>query len=159
MADQHQILIKELEKLLNGGSAHAGLSKALEGLTTEQLGEKPGPLPYSIWQLTEHIRIAQWDMLEFSKDPHHQSPKWPGEYWPTETAPANQEAWNKSVQQIQADLREMISLLHKADIYTPLPHGNGQSILREALQVADHTAYHTAEIIVIRRLIGAWKTS
>lgn len=157
MSNQHQTLLTELEKLLQGGSAHVGLKKALDGLPPNLRGEKPDRLPYSIWQLVEHIRIAQWDMLEFCKDARHQSPKWPDEYWPKETAPASEETWNASVQQINADLESFIELLRKADLYKPLPHGSGQTILLEALQLADHNAYHTAEIVVIRRLLGAWK--
>ena len=157
MPDQHQLLIAELEKLLNGGTAHVGLKEALDGLLPNLRGEKPAPLPYSIWQLVEHIRIAQGDMLEFCRDADHQSPKWPDDYWPKETAPASEDVWNKSTRQINADLEAFIQLLREADLYKPLPHGNGQTILLEALQLADHNAYHTAEIIVIRRLLGAWK--
>lgn len=157
MNDQHKILISELIKLLEGGSAHAGLYDALKGLPKEVRGVKPDKLPYSIWQLVEHIRIAQWDMLEFSKHEKHKSPKWPDEYWVKEIAPADDEAWNRSVKQIDDDRDEFISLLKSEDIYQNIPHGDGQSILREALQIADHNSYHIAEIIVIRRLLGAWK--
>lgn len=159
MNNQGSLLLMELEKLLKGGSAHAGLEEALEGLPENLRGEKPGKLPYSIWQLVEHIRIAQWDMLEFCKSEAHQSPKWPDEYWPKEAAPADDAAWNKTIRQIKDDLDEFIELMRKEDLYTPLSHGNGQTILREALQIADHTAYHVAEIIVIRRLLGTWKPS
>ncbi|MGN6640932.1 MAG: DinB family protein [Mucilaginibacter sp.] len=156
MSDQHKILINELIKLLEGGSAHASLDDALKGLPKELRGVKPDKLPYSIWQLVEHIRIAQWDMLEFSKHEKHRSPKWPDEYWVKETAPADDEAWNRSVKQIDDDRDEFISLLKSEDIYQNIPHGDGQNILREALQIADHNSYHIAEIIVIRRLLGAW---
>jgi hypothetical protein len=155
---QDNILIKEVIKLLEGGSAHATLKDALEGLPANLRGAKPSNLPYSIWQLAEHIRIAQWDMLEFSKDGDHQSPKWPDEYWPKEAEPADDAAWDKTIKQINADLDEFIELVKTADLYTPIPHGSGQNILREALQIADHNAYHIAEIIVIRRLLGAWKS-
>ncbi len=155
---QQEILLTELEQLLRGGTAHAHLNDALKGLPAEQRGEKPYGLPYSIWQLVEHIRIAQWDMLEFSKDASHQSPKWPDEYWPEEAAPKDEEAWNQSLQQIEQDLKEMIELVKAGDLYAPIPHGTGQNLLREALQVADHTAYHNAEIILLRRLLGSWKS-
>ena len=157
MNDQHKILISELVKLLNGGSAHAGFDEALKNLPPNLRGVKPDRLPYSIWQLVEHIRIAQWDMLEFSKHEKHRSPKWPDEYWVKETAPKDETAWQKSIRQINDDREEFIELLGKEDIYKAIPHGDGQSILREALQIADHNAYHIAEIIVIRRLLGAWK--
>jgi hypothetical protein len=155
--DQHRFLIDELIKLLEGGSAHAGLDEALKGLPKELRGVTPDRLPYSIWQLVEHIRIAQWDMLEFSKGEQHQSPEWPEGYWVKETAPSNDAAWEKSVKQIDDDRNEFVELLKAGDIYKKIPHGDGQTILREALQIADHNAYHAAEIIVIRRLLGAWK--
>ena len=157
MSREHDILIDELIKLLQGGSAHAGFKDAIEGLPPDLRNAKPDGLPYSIWQLVEHIRIAQWDMLQFCIDADHQSPKWPDEYWPKETAPQNEQAWNNALQQINTDLQKFIDLLKQGDIYTKFDHGNGQTILREALQIADHNAYHIAEIIVIRRLLKAWK--
>lgn len=150
-------LISELNKLLKGGSAHASFEHAIKGLGLETIGQKVDKLPYTIWQLVEHIRITQWDMLEFSKGSEHVSPKWPEGYWPTETAPADETAWEKSLKQIKDDLAAFIDLLKNADVYTPLTHGEGQNILREALQIADHNAYHTAEIIMIRRLLGDWE--
>ncbi len=157
MNDQHKILISELVKLLNGGSTHAGFDEALKNLPANLRGVKPDRLPYSIWQLVEHIRIAQWDMLEFSKHEKHRSPKWPDEYWVKETAPKDEATWQKSIRQIYDDREEFIELLSEEDIYKAIPHGDGQSILREALQIADHNAYHIAEIIVIRRLLGVWR--
>jgi hypothetical protein len=151
-------LCTELIKLLRGGSAHASLEDALDGLPASLRGEIPGGLPYSIWQLVEHIRIAQWDMLEFSRDASHKSPKWPDEYWPKEAAPPDDEAWEKSINQIKQDLEEFIKLIKTGNLDEPFPHGDGQTLMREALQIADHNAYHTAEIIVIRRLMGAWKS-
>lgn len=157
--DGHKILIDELTKLLNGGSAHASLKDALEGLPKEARGVRPDNLPYSIWQLLEHIRIAQWDMLEFSKDGSHQSPKWPDDYWPKQPEPESDEAWDNSIKQIDKDLKEFTELINDRDIYAKIPHGDGQTILREAFQVADHTSYHISEIILIRRLLGNWKSS
>jgi uncharacterized damage-inducible protein DinB len=154
--DHHKALIAELTKLLQGGGAHVSLKDSLKGLPTAMRGVVTSELPYSIWQIVEHIRIAQWDMLEFSKDGAHESPKWPDEYWPKEAAPPSDAAWRKSIKQIESDLEEFISLMKKADLYTKIPHGTGQTVLREALQIADHNAYHTAEIVVIRRLLGAW---
>ncbi|WP_345950815.1 DinB family protein [Mucilaginibacter sp. PAMB04274] len=158
MADNNSNLITELHKLMDGGTAHAGLDDALKDLPASQRGERPYGLPYSIWQLVEHIRIAQWDMLEFCKDGNHQSPKWPDEYWPKEAAPASEDDWDRSVTQIKTDLHELMELVGTEDLYKPIPHGSGQTLLREALQAADHTAYHTAEIIVLRRLLGSWKS-
>jgi hypothetical protein len=157
MDHQHDILIDELIKMLEGGGAHATLKDALEGIPAEMRGVKPHNLPYSIWQLAEHIRIAQWDMLEFSKDGSHQSPKWPYDYWPKESEPADDETWDKTIEQINSDREKFIALLKTGNIYAKIPHGDGQSILREALQIADHNSYHTSEIILLRRLLGIWK--
>jgi hypothetical protein len=157
MKTEHHILIAELIKLLNGGSAHASLDDALNNLPAKLRGVKPDNLPYSIWQLVEHIRIAQWDMLKFSQDEKHDSPEWPEGYWVKETAPKDDAEWENALKQIKDERDEFIELLNSGDIYKAIPHGDGQSILREALQIADHNAYHTAEIIVIRRLLGDWK--
>jgi hypothetical protein len=157
MENQHKILIDELTKLLLGGNAHVSLQDALKGLRPELRGVKPDHLPYSAWQLVEHIRIAQWDMLQFCKDANHKSPKWPDDYWPKENAPKDDNAWDGSLSQINSDLDEFIELMEHSDIYQKLQHGDGQTILLEALQIADHNAYHIGEIIAIRRFLGDWK--
>jgi len=156
MAAEHNLIIEELTRLLKGGGAHASLEDALKDLPKKLRGVKPDNMPYSIWQLLEHMRIAQWDMLAFSKDGSHQSPKWPDEYWPKEAEPADDSAWDNSIKQIKSDLENFISLLKTEDIYSKIPHGSGQNILREALQIADHNAYHIAEIVALRRMLGAW---
>lgn len=156
MNNEHKVLIDEIVHLLQGGNAHADLKKAIDGLPSNLRGVKVDKLPYTIWQLVEHIRIAQWDMLEFSKDGNHESPNWPDDYWPKELAPKDDATWDNSIEQIDNDLEELIELVKSEDIYKKIPHGDGQTILREALQAADHNAYHVAEIIVIRRLLGAW---
>ena len=155
--NNEETTINELVKLLAGGGAHATLKNALADLPSNLRGAKPHNLPYSIWQLLEHIRIAQWDMLEFSRDPNHQSPKWPAEYWPVEAEPADERIWKNSIKEIEKQQEEFIELLKTKDIYENIPHGNGQNILREALQMADHNSYHTSEIIIIRRLLGNWQ--
>lgn len=157
MENQHNLIISEITKFLLGGGAHVSLSDAVQGIKPQLRGIKPDNMPYSIWQLVEHIRIAQWDMLQFCKDADHKSPKWPDEYWPKESAPENDEAWNGALSQINSELDEFIELMEHSDIYQPLQHGSGQTILREALQIADHTAYHVAEIVAIRRLLKNWK--
>src|SRR6202012_5684317 len=115
MNDQHKILISELVKLLNGGSPHAGFDEALKNLPPNLRGVKPDKLPYSIWQLVEHIRIAQWDMVKFSKSEKHVSPKWPDEYWVKATAPEDEEEWEKSLKQINDDKEDFIKLLKSDD--------------------------------------------
>jgi len=157
MKSEHDILITELIKLLNGGSAHASLDDALDNLPAKLRGIKLDNSPYSIWQLVEHIRIAQWDMVKFSQNEKHESPQWPEGYWVKDPAPKDDAEWESSLKQIKDERDEFIRLLKSGDIYRAIPHGDGQSILREALQIADHNAYHTAEIIVIRRLLGDWK--
>jgi hypothetical protein len=157
MENQHKILIDELTKLLLGGNAHIALPNALKGLKPKLRGAKPENMPYSIWQLVEHIRIAQWDMLQFCKDANHESPQWPDDYWPKENAPEDDSAWAASLKQISSDLDEFIELMEHGDIYQPLQHGDGQTILREALQIADHNAYHIGEVIAVRRILGDWK--
>lgn len=156
MNNEQQTLITELEKLLRGGSAHVGFEEAVSDLPEALLGEKPENLPYSIWQLVEHIRIAQADMLDFSRNADYKPLNWPDDYWPKEAAPENGAAFESSVQAVQADLEAFIRLLHEGDLYKPFAHGEGQTLLREALQLADHTAYHVAEIVVIRRLLDVW---
>ena len=152
-------LIKQLKELITKGNAHPPLWRAVDNIPELLRGVVPEELPYSIWQLVEHIRIAQWDILEFSRNPKHVSPKWPEAYWPEERKPSTDEDWHNSIEQIRGHQAEFIALLEdeSADLYKPFPHGNGQNLLREALVIADHNSYHTAEIIMIRRLLGNWK--
>src|SRR5579872_2691296 len=152
-------VIRELEAALNGGHAHASFEDAVKKVDHKRLGETPGGLPYSIWQLVEHIRISQWDILEFSRNPKHVSPDWPDGYWPKEKTPLHATDWERSLDRIRADRKAFIELLHEAgdEIHTPFPHGDGQSLFREAVLIIDHTSYHTGEIIVLRRLLNDWK--
>ena len=152
-------IIDNLIHLIEKGNAHASLDNALQNMPYSILGKSPENLPYSIWQLAEHIRIAQWDILEFSKSAKHVSPKWPDEYWPKEAKPSSEAMWKKSVDAIKADRQEFIDLIKNAgdDLYKPFEYGDGQSLLKEGLVLADHNSYHTGEIIIIRRLLGAWK--
>lgn len=149
----------ELEDALNGGHAHASFQDAVKDMPAGLLGETPGGLPYSIWQLVEHIRITQWDILEFSRNARHKSPDWPEGYWPKRRTPEHAGDWTRSINRIAADRKEFIALLREAGdaIHTPFPHGDGQSLFREALLIIDHSSYHIGEIIVLRRLLGAWK--
>jgi hypothetical protein len=151
-------VIRQLEESLNGGNAHVSLDDAIRNVPHDLLGITPERLPYSIWQLTEHIRITQWDILGFSRDPKHISPAWPEGYWPKEKAPAHLTDWQRSLDRIGSDRKAFIALLYKAGekMYFPFPHGDGQSLFREALLIIDHTSYHTGEIIVLRRLLKDW---
>ncbi|HEY5407333.1 MAG TPA: DinB family protein [Ginsengibacter sp.] len=152
------ILVKNLVELIEKGNAHISLDKALENIPFALLGERPDNLPYSIWQITEHIRIAQWDILEFSRNAKHISPEWPDGYWVKETKPQSDNDWTKSIEKIKTERNSFIELIKNAgdDLYIPFEHGTGQSLLKEALVLADHNSYHCGEIIVIRRLLHAW---
>lgn len=154
-----QGVVTELISLLTKGNAHATFEEACAGLTPDQWNQHVAGVPYTIWQLVEHVRIAQWDIVEFSLGSEHTSPDWPAGYWPAQTATADEATWQQTLKQIQADQQRFIDLLHApaTELLAPIAHGEGQTILREAMLIADHTAYHTGEIILIRRLIGAWK--
>jgi hypothetical protein len=157
--DSTQSLRKELDRLLSGKGAHADFDAAVADFPAKLRGVKPEGAPHTAWDLLEHLRIAQWDMLEFSRDAKHVSPAWPAGYWPKSAEPESAAAWEKSVKSFQHDLAAMRKLVadSKTDLFTPLPHGEGQTLLREAMQMADHNAYHVGELIFLRRLLGAWK--
>ncbi len=159
MKGKKKELVRQLKEMILNGHAHATLEQALEKIPKKIRGTIPDHLPYSIWQIVEHIRITQWDILEFSRNPDHVSPKWPEEYWPEKKSPKDEAEWEQALEQIIMDRNDFIALLEEeeADLYTPFEHGDGQNLLREALLIADHTSYHTGELIVLRRLQGAWK--
>jgi len=117
-------------------------------------------MPHSLWELLEHLRIAQWDILEFSRNAKHLSPDWPAGYWPGSAEPPSSKAWEKSLKLFARDLALMKKLVanRKTDLFARIPHGTGQTILREALLVADHNAYHLGQAVYVRRLLGAWKS-
>ena len=156
--DPSHSLREHLLELLKGGHAHATFDDAVKNLPAKLQGAKPQNFPHSPWMLVEHLRIAQHDILEFSRNGKHKSPKWPDGYWPKEAAPPSAAAWDKSVEQFQSDMEAMKSLVAdpKTDLFANIPWGDGQTILREAMLLADHNAYHVAQIIDVRRLLGAW---
>ncbi len=151
-------LREHLEYLLKGGGAHIHFEDAVNGFPPSKRGVFAKGLPHTGWQLLEHARIAQWDILEFSRNPKHVSPDFPGGYWPKTPLPASNDAWEKSWKSFQKDLKEMLELVKnlKTDLYAKIPHGDGQTILREALLLADHNAYHLGQIVDLRRALGAW---
>ena len=153
-----QILREHLKKLLAGGEAHLGWTPALRNLPAKQRGLRPAKAPHSAWEILEHVRIAQWDILEFSRDPQHVSPDWPSQYWPKTPEPASTGAWDKSVKGFQQDLAAMVKLVMnpKTDLAARIPHGAGQTILREALLLADHNSYHLGQFVLLRRLLNCW---
>jgi len=148
-------LRQHVTNLLTKAEAHVDLASALQDFPRELRGRKPEGAPHTPWQLLEHIRITQWDILEFSRSALHKSPKWPEEYWPQIEAPSDDKAWDKSVKQTLADLKTMSELVRdpKHDLFAKIPHGDGQTILREALLVADHNAYHLGQLVMVRRIL------
>ncbi len=154
-----QTLRQHLLYLLNDGGAHAKFGDVIKNLPTNLRGKKVDNLPYTAWMLLEHMRIAQWDILEFSRNPKHTSPTFPDGYWPKTDAPPSDAAWTKSIQSFQKDLKAMEDLVSNpgTDLYAPLPWGDGQTVLREAMLVADHNAYHLGQLVTLSRLLGAWK--
>ena len=153
--DREQSLRDHLLYLLGGGGGHIPLLEAITGFPRDKRGVLPAGAPHTAWQLLEHLRIAQWDILEFSRDAGHISPKFPDGYWPSTTAPPGERAWDDSVERVRSDLREMMELVAdpESDLYTKIPHGSGQTILREALLIADHNAYHLGQIVLLRRML------
>jgi DinB family protein len=146
--------------LLKGGSAHATFDDAVRDLPAKLRGNRPRGAEHSPWEVLEHMRLAQWDIVEFSRDPKHVSPDFPGGYWPKAAAPPSEAAWKKSIAAFRADHKAMMDLVADpaSDLFARIPHGEPHhTLLREALLVADHNAYHLGEFVLIRRLLGAWK--
>ena len=157
MASNEKELREHIIHVLKGGGAHATLEQAVKDFPENLRGQTVKELPHSAWMLIEHIRIAQWDILEFSRNAKHKSPTWPEGYWPDNPEQPSA-AWDKCVRQIRRDLKKMEELVAdpKTDLFAKIPWGDGQTILREALLIADHNAYHVAQIVDLRRLLGAW---
>jgi hypothetical protein len=155
------VLRDQLAALLKGGGAHARFSEAIAAFPTNKRGVLAEGLPHTGWQLLEHLRIAQWDILEFSRNAKHSSPTFPEGYWPKTSDPADEAAWDKSVASFEKNLQEMIRLVKdpKTDLYAKIPHGEGQTILREALVLADHNSYHLGQLVDLRRALGVWPKS
>ena len=152
-------LREHLRDLLTKGNAHVDFNRAIEDLPVEARGASHPLVPHTPWRLLEHLRIAQWDILRFCIDKGHVSPEWPNGYWPEGDAPPDHGAWDRAVAAFRADLVAMVDLVSnpETDLFARLPHGDGQTVLREALLVADHNAYHIGQLIVVRRLLGVWK--
>ncbi len=151
-------LRQQLVKFLASGEAHADFNKAVQGLPEELRGIVPPGAEHSPWQLLEHMRIALWDIVEFSRHENHKSPEWPKGYWPDSPVPPSSTAWEESVNQYLHLVEEMSSLVTDPgnDLFAPIPHGEGQTLLREALLVADHNAYHIGQLVLVRKMLGAW---
>ena len=155
---QDRELRRHLLDLLSGEGAHAKFEQVVSGIPSTLRGTKPAGFLHSAWMLLEHMRITQWDILQFSRYPKHVSPDWPAGYWPQTEAPRSAAAWDKSVQQFRRDLRAMRELVERSqtDLFARIPWGDGQTILREALLIADHNAYHLGQMVDVRRVLGVW---
>jgi hypothetical protein len=155
-----KVLRDHLLYLLTDGGAHLSFEAAVKGLPTDLRCRRPKGAEHSPWELVEHMRIAQWDILEFTRNPKHKSPEFPKGYWPSAQAPPDEKEWEKSVKAFRADLKAMTELVadESTDLFARIPHGEGQSVLREALLMADHNAYHLGQLVLVRRLLGAWQS-
>lgn len=157
--DRDRSLREHLLYLLESGGAHAKFDEVIAGIPVKLRGQKVTGIPHSLWMLLEHMRIAQRDILEFSRNAKHVSPEFPKGYWPEAEAPPSAAAWNESIKTFRADLKAMGDLVKnpRTDLFAKIPWGDGQTILREALLVADHNAYHLGQMLDVRRLLGAWR--
>ena len=151
-------LRRHLIELLTGGHAHLGFDAVVQALAPELRGARPEGQPHTPWRLLEHLRIAQWDILEFSRSAGHVSPDWPDGYWPASDAPPGAGDWERGVEGFRRDLAAMCEMVRDPgnDLFAELPWGDGQTLLREALLVADHNAYHLGQLVTLRSLLGDW---
>ena len=152
---------EQLARLLGWEDAHVGFDTAIADIAPDFRGSQPSGLPYSPWQLLEHLRLTQRDILEFCRNPNYQELEWPAAYWPSSPAPPSAAAWEQSVRQFQEDRQGLQQLAADltVDLADRIPHGTGQTYLRELVLAADHSAYHIGELVVVRRLLGIWKSS
>lgn len=156
---QPDALRRHVLALLDWHDAHVSFDDAVADVDPKVVGTPPAALPYSLWQLLEHLRLAQRDILDFCRDPGYSAPSWPADYWPAAPEPPSPDAWEKSVAAFRDDRAAMAALVADpaVDLYAAIPHGEGQTYLREALLVADHNAFHLGQVVVVRRLLGAWR--
>ena len=151
-------LRKHVSRLLDWKDAHAGFDAAVADMPPALRGRRPEGLPHSPWELLEHLRLAQRDILEFCIDPKYRERAWPDEYWPPDPSPPAADSWEKSVEAFRADRDALKTLAfdETVDLFAKIPHGSGQTYLRELLLVADHGAYHVGQLVLVRKLLGAW---
>jgi uncharacterized damage-inducible protein DinB len=158
MSDPHAALRAQLATYLDWREAHADFDAAVDGIPADKRGVAPAGLPHSPWQLLEHLRITQHDILDFCVNPQYREMKWPDDYWPASASPPSPQAWEKSVSAYRRDREAMQALARDTsiDLFATIPHGSGQTCLREILLVVDHAAYHVGQIVLVRRLLGIW---
>ena len=157
--DSIAALRAHIAKALDWQEAHVGFEKVVEGMPPELRGHRPEGVPYSAWQLLEHMRRTQHDILEFCRNPNYVEPRWPDDYWPATDAPPSPAAWDESLAAFRRE-REALKVVATdatVDLFATIPHGSGQTYLRELLLIADHNAYHLGQLVAVRRLLGAWE--
>jgi len=152
------ILGDQLANLLNGGNAHLDLSTAFADIPTEYYGRRIPESPHTLWRLLEHIRLCQWDILEYCQNPNHISPEFPDGYWPKGDGPSSPSEWDESLKSLKKDLDVLTTLVKdpRTDLFATLPGTDGHNVLREVLIVADHNAYHLGQVVELRRFLGIW---
>jgi hypothetical protein len=153
-----RILREQLIQVLTGRNAHFTFNDAVMDFPIDKINDQPPNVPYTPWHLVEHLRITQWDILEFTLNPEHVSPKWPEEYWPDRQATADAKAWQASIAAFRSDLKAMEEIVRDQviDLTSEIPHAPGYTYLREVLLVADHNAYHIGEFCILRQVMGTW---
>ena len=151
---------RRMASLLQGEGAHLQIADAVHGFPEALMNTAPDHVPYTFWHQLEHIRICQWDIFHYILEPNHVSPEWPGGYWPAWSVSADRAAWDGTLKDYHSDLGEFIQLLERdgIDLFEPVVHNAGRSILGSALIVADHTSYHLGEFVMGRQMLGAWKS-
>lgn len=152
-------LRKELQNYLEHPHTHMPFTEAVKNFPEKLMNEKPHALPYTFWQMLEHIRVSQFDMVDFIHNPEYKEMNWPADYWPDAKEKATAKMWNDAVAKYEKDYEKLIKLVKdpESNLFSPIPNGTGQNILREVLQIIDHTSYHMGQFIVMRRLVGEWK--
>ena len=152
------ILRQQLVQLLSGRNAHMSFEDAVNEFPMELINTQPPNVPYTFWHLIEHLRIAQWDILDFIKNPNYIAPDWPTGYWPETDSSATPEGWTNSVSQFLRDRKELVELVQNPniDLFSDLEHAPGYTVLREIIVVADHNAYHIGELGILRQVMSAW---
>ncbi|MBL8156013.1 MAG: DinB family protein [Anaerolineae bacterium] len=154
-----QAIRQQLVNLLTVRQAHLNLDDAVKGFPVEHINTRPPKVEYTFWHLLEHLRITQWDILDYCRNPNYKEIRWPDDYWPARDAVTDAAGWQRTIDQFQADLDALVAIVQnpQTDLYSPIPHGyDGHTILREILVVADHNAYHIGEFAILRQVVGNW---
>ena len=161
MTSSTSALRAQLRRILSWQDAHVGFEKSVEGLAPKHRGARVAGFPHSAWELVEHLRITQHDILDFCRNPNYKEISWPDDYWPDAPEPPSEQAWDDSIAAFREDRAalEALAVDESIDLFAKIPHGDGQTYLRELLLVADHTAYHLGQLVLLRQQLGAWGTA